>query len=337
MGKMTIMDIAREVGVSKSTVSRALNNSGYVKEEVKARVLEIAEKNLYRGGKLRPVDTGNTNSCRVVAVILPTFKSDFFARIIEGITNIADRNECGVMVFSTNDDVEVELRSVRMLRSLGVKGLIITPVAAYQAIEGWNRLQTELDLLDIPVVLVDRNVKKFKGDSISFDNFNGAYMIGERLVNEGCQRIGAIIGDTCLQLGMDRLYGFEQALKASHNDVYQDFFYTSEGIISVEQAYHYTQKAILQKRMPEAVFLSNTLIATGFFKALFEAHLVPGKDVRCMGFDYVDALDVLDFEYVYLDRQTVKTGEMAMQMLLDHFEREITSRREYLTPARFAK
>ena len=56
-----------------------------------------------------------------------------------------------------------------------------------------------------------------------------------------------------------------------------------------------------------------------------------------MGFDYVDALDVLDFEYVYLDRQTVKTGEMAMQMLLDHFEREITSRREYLTPARFAK
>lgn len=337
MGKMTIMDIARETGVSKSTVSRALNNSGYVKEDVKARVLEVAERNLYRSNKGKSVDAGNGNGCPVIAVILPTLKSDFFAKIIEGITNIAEQNKCGVMVFSTNNDAEVELRSVRMLSSLRVKGLIITPVAAYQAIEGWNRLQTELDLLNVPVVLVDRNVKKSKWDSISFDNFNGAYMIGERIVNEGYKQIGAIIGDTCLQLGLDRLNGFEQALKVGGCGVNKDFFYTCEGIISVEQSYFYTQKAILQKRLPEAVFLSNTLIATGFFKALFEAHLVPGKDVHCIGFDYVDALDVLDFEYEYLDRQTVQTGEMAMQMLLERFEKEIVSRREYLTPARFAR
>lgn len=337
MGKMTIMDIAKEAGVSKSTVSRALNNSGYVREDVKARVLEVAEKNRYCRSRGKPANAANPGGSRVIAVVLPELKSDFFAGIIEGIANIADQNEYGVMFFFTNNDVEVELRSARKLRKLGVNGLIITPVAAYQDMEGWNRLQTELDLLNIPVVLVDRNVKKSKWDSITFDNFNGAYMIGERIVNEGYGKIGAIIGDTCLQLGLDRLCGFKEALKVSHTDVDNGFFYTSDGIISVEQAYHYTQKAILQKRLPEAVFLSNTLIASGFFKALFEAKLVPGKDVRCMGFDYVDALNVLDFEYAYLDRQTVQTGEMAMQMLLDHFEREITSRREYLTPAQFAR
>ena len=302
MGRMTVHEIAERVGVSKATVSRALNDSGYVSEDVKLRILQIAEEYAYKN--TRSSSNAVKNKQALIGVMFPALKSDFFGRILEGITAVADENECGIMLFSTNDDPEREIRQLKMLRDLKVKGLIITPMAAYQAMEGWNRLQAELDALNIPVVLVDRNVKKSNWDSISFDNFNGAYLIGETLAVEGYENAGAIIGDTCLQLGLDRLNGFTQALEVNHVGIDKGFFYTDEKIITTDMAYRYTVRAIYEKRLPKAVFLSNTLVATGFLKAIFENGLVPGKDVRCMGFDYIDAMDVFDFEYTYLERET---------------------------------
>jgi len=334
MGRVTVQEIANRAGVSKSTVSRALNNSGYVSEDVKQQILQIAQESAYKN--IRVAAKASKDKQPIIGVMFPALKSDFFGRILEGITAVADENGCGIMLFSTNDDSEREIRQLKMLRELKVQGLIITPMAAYQAMEGWNLLQTELDALNIPVVLVDRNVKKSNWDSISFDNFNGAYLIGETLAAEEHTRIGAIIGDTCLQLGIDRMNGFVQALKMNHLDVDPGFFFTDKKIITSDMAYRYTVRAIQEKRLPEAVFLSNTLVATGFFKALFSHGLMPGRDVRCIGFDYIDALDVLDFEYTYLERETFETGKMAMQMLLDRFEQEIASRREYITPAKFA-
>ena len=110
--------------------------------------------------------------------------------------------------------------------------------------------------------------------------------------------------------------------------------YTQEKIISKEMSFELTARIIRENRLPEAIFLSNGLIANGFFKALFAAGLTPGKDIRCIGFDYLEALDILDFEYSYLDREMETTGLMAMQMLLDRFKENIPSRREYIIPAK---
>lgn len=335
MGKITLQEIADIAHVSKSTVSRALNNSGYVSEEVRSKILKIAEENAYNGLKLRNFQQSTKPG--VIGVVFPTLTSEFFGSIAEGITSVADEKEYGVMLFATNDDPRKELHSLDILKELNVSGVIITPVAAYDAMAGWNRLQNKLDALNIPVVLVDRNVKRSNWDSIYYDNYNGAYLIGETLVKEGHERIGAMIGDLCLQLGVDRLNGFNHALEMGRKSISTDFFLQSENVISIEKAYRYTAQAIQENRLPDAVFVSNSLIATGFLKAIFAYGLVPGKDVRCIGFDYLDALNVLDFEYSYLERETFETGRMAMQMLLDRFEHNIASRREYVTPAKLVR
>lgn len=332
MSKITINDIADIAGVSKSTVSRALNNSGYVNEEVRMKILQIAKDNSYK------FSASTVNFSKggqaMIGVVFPSLKSPFFSNIVEGISRVADENECGIVVCSTNDNPEKELRSIKMLQGRKIKGLIITPTAVYQGVEGWNALQAELNTLNIPVVLVDRNMKKSNWDSITFDNYNGAYMLGEMVVAEGYKKIGAIIADTCLQLGMDRLNGFKQALEVNGLKLDAQCLYVDERIISREMAYDYTVQKIQNNLLPDAIFLSNTLIAEGFFKALFAAGLKPGRDIRCLGFDHIDVLDIIDFEYTYLEREMVETGMMAMQMLLDRFQQHIESRREFITPAR---
>lgn len=332
MGKITINDIAEKAGVSKSTVSRAFNNSGYVSAEVRERIMQVAQEYSYKPLGTKPGFA--KQECAMIGVVIPSLQSGFFSNIVEGISKVADENECGIVVCSTENDAEKEIRSLKMMRGRNIRGLIITPAAAFQGMAGWDRLQKELDALHIPVVLVDRNEKKSNWDSITFDNYNGAYLLGELLVSEGHRKIGAIIGDTCLQLGVDRLSGFRQAVETAGASLQPECMYIRDKVITKKKAYEYTKEMIRNETLPEAIFLSNNLVADGFLKAIFEEGLFPGREIRCVGFDYVDILDILDFEYSYLDREMVKIGRMAMQMLLDCFQQKIESRREFIVPAK---
>lgn len=331
MKKVTIQSIAEMANVSKSTVSRALNDAGYVQEDIKARILQVADEMGY-ARRQKPANAGKKR-CITIAVVFPSFSDPFFGSVIEGISSIADEEDSSILLYSTHDSVEREQRILSKLQRMNISGLIFTPVAAYDGIDSWNRLQQEMNRLQVPVVLVDRSDKRSNCDSIVFDNYNGAYLLGERLVREGYTDIGAIVGDTCLQLGYDRLSGFSQALGVNGLTISNDFCYTDERIISTQMAYEYTVERIRTGKLPKAVFLSNSLVANGFLKALFANDLKPGRDIRCMGFDYLNILDVIDLQYTYLERETFKIGQMAIQMILDHFKTEIVSRREFITPA----
>ena len=332
MKKVTIQTISEMTNVSKSTVSRALNGTGYVQEDIRARILEVAEEMGYQ--KTQRPTPGFRKRRPPIAVVFPSFSDAFFGSIIEGISAVADENDSSILLFSTHHSVEMERKVLKKLQDVSISGMIFTPVAAYEGIDGWNWLQGEMEKLHIPVVLVDRSDKRSNCDSIVYDNYNGAYLIGERLVDEGYRSIGMIVGDTCLQLGYDRLAGFTHALSIHDIHVSADFMYTDERIISTEAAYAFANECIRAGKLPDAVFLSNSLIGDGFLRAMFANGLQPGKDVRCIGFDYLDILNVMDIQYTYLERETYKTGQRAMQMILDHFQGEIDSRREFIIPAK---
>lgn len=325
MKKVTINAIAEKANVSKSTVSRAINGNGYVQQDIKDYIISVAQDMGY--SKLKK------NKRITVAVVFPSFSDVFFGSIIEGISKFAEEKDCCILLYSTHHSTKKEEEILTKLCDMDISGLIFTPVAAYDGIEGWNRIQNEMDNLHIPIVLVDRSDKRANCDSIIYDNYNGAYLLGERLINEGYTDIGAIIGDTNLQLGHNRLEGFKNALRVHNLKITEDFFLTDERIISSEKAYIFTEEKIKERKLPKAVFISNTLIGEGFFKALFANKIEPGKDVRIVGFDYMDFLNVISIPYTYLNRETGKTGQMAMQMILDHFNSKIVSKRDYIIPA----
>lgn len=122
----------------------------------------------------------------------------------------------------------------------------------------------------------------------------------------------------------------------SDHNIEHNSDYIYKGDFTSSTAYEITKKMLANGDYPDAIFLSNNLTAIGFFKAFFEAGLEFGKDICCIGFDRVEALDLFNLNYSYVERDAVNMGRIAMNMLLDRIKNpkgSMLTRREYIIPA----
>lgn len=329
MSTLTIKDIAKQAGVAKSTVSRVLNHPESVSQKTREKVEKIIKENQYS-----PSATAQSLSKQesdTIGIVIPEIRNAFFGEILRGISDVAEENDLTMILCDTDNNCEKEKKALEMLRKQRVKGLILTPAADYSELSCIKTLRSALDLLNVPVVLVDRSVAQSKWDGVYFDNFNGAYMAVEALVNAGHKKIGTITGDLRLTLGRDRFSGFLAAMQDHDRSIDSSFIYN--GDFSMDTAYKLTLKMIDSGNLPEALFISNNLTAMGFYKALNERGLSPGKDICCVGFDRVEALDVFNTNYSYIERDAVNMGKIAMRMLNERMSHQIDTRREYIIPA----
>lgn len=329
MSNVTINDIAKRAGVAKSTVSRVLNGGVNVSEETRSLIQKTIDEMNYRPSA---VARGlSTNASNVIGVIVPDSASLFWGQVLEGISEIAEKNGVTVLFCSSNNSWQRELQALQKMHGQRIEGLLITPSVDYDTPDQRRKFLQSLDELGCPVVFIDRIIKTARWDGVYFDNYNGAYIATEALSQMGCTKIGAIISDIALQLGSQRKDGFLQALQDAELDMQESCTYFSNYKISLQDSYHLAKQWIENKTVPEAIFLSNGMIANGFFKALLEHGLLPGRDIVCMGFDYVEVLDILNLDYSYLDRDAVNMGRIAAKML---FEQSEGGRREHIIPAK---
>ena len=317
MGNITINDIAKISGVAKSTVSRVLNGATNVSDETREKVLKVIEENKYQPSAVaRGLSTNETN---VIGVIVPNSSSVFWGQVLEGVSEIAARHNCTVLFCVTNNNWKCEQAAIKRMRGERVKGLLITPSIGYTVGQRGNKKNFFQDLEDLrcPVVFIDRSIRNSKWSGVYFDNYNGAYMATDKLIQKGFKNIGALISDQNLQIGQDRKEGFLTALEDAGITPNSEVIYYGDTQISLRDAYELTEDWIQTKKLPEAVFLSGAMIANGFFKALIRHGLVPGKDVVCVGFDYVEVLDILNLDYSYIERDAADMGRIAARMLFE--------------------
>ena len=166
---MTINDIAKQAGVSPSTVSRVLNNNGLVKEETKRRVLKIVEESKFVPNVFAR-SLSNENLINNVGLIVPNIDNPFFAALAEGVSAAAD--ECGYnpFLFNTNEDVKKELRYLQTSQEQRLRGLLMVPVVENDTV---NR--SYLIRLPIPVVMIDRESYNTNFDGVFSDDVEGAF------------------------------------------------------------------------------------------------------------------------------------------------------------------
>ena len=329
MGKITINDIAKKAGVAKSTVSRVLNGTNNVKPETRETIQAIIEETGYQPSEVaRGLSTSKSN---VIGVIIPNAASNFFGRILEGISEVAEKRGYTVLFCNTNNDWNRERLALQRMRGQCIRGLLGTSSASYESEPTRKEFLREVQKLGCPVVLVDRDIKHSGYDGVYFDNFNGAYIATEALLEKRHGRIGAIISDIALDLGQQRKDGFLQAFQNKQRVPDSTCTVFANQQISLMDSYRIATDWIKENRLPDAVFLSNGMIANGFLKALIENGLRPGKDIECMGFDFVEVLDILNLRYSYLDRDALNMGRIAAQML---FEPAREGQRIHIIPAK---
>jgi len=304
-------DIAIKAGVSVATVSRVINQSGYVKKETKDLVMkvygELAKKDSILGPSI--LSTG-TN---IIGVVIPDISNPFFGEVIKGISKIAGQHSASIIVCNTEEKIEKELRYLEMFKTNKIKGLIITPKTDQE--EYNSKFLYQLEDLGVPIVLLDRGINLSHFNSVFVNNVSGAFSAVTALINEGHKDIAIVSGPMSSIPGRERFFGYENALRSNGIKVNNDLVF--HGDFSLNSGYEITQKILNLKNRPTAIFAANNMMATGSVKAIMEAGLKIPNDISFICFDDVDMFEIMNMNISTVSRPTEEMGVVAGEMLFE--------------------
>lgn len=311
---MNIREIAKYAGVSSATVSRVLNNSGYVREETRRKVLEAVNEYRYVPSAIaRSLSIQDNKS---IGTIIPDIENDFFSKVISGISEVAESFHYNIVFLGTNETQSKEHEFLKVVQSQRLKGVIIAPVS--EADSHTKEMLLHLEESGIPVVLVDRDVKGARFDGVFVDNRMGAYDGVTALIHAGHTRIAIIMGPETSKPGRERYQGYVQAMEEHGLQIPEE--YVVRGDFKITKAYECTKALFQLNEPPTAIFSSNNHSTLGCLKYFTEKGMQPGKDVSLLGFDDIDALKIIDYHLSVIDRDAIQQGREAMRLLLECFE-----------------
>jgi LacI family transcriptional regulator len=319
--KPNIQDVAKLADVSIATVSRVINNQGGVRRVTEERILKAIEELGYiRSAAARTMKRKETNT---IGVIVPDIKNPFFPLVMAGIEQKAREKEYFTILSSTNESPKVEEEIVKNFIERGVDGVIITT-----ANENGDHLKL-LQEQGIPVVAVDRSIKKFKVDTVLVDNKKGSYQAVQHLILQGHEKIAIICGPQSTTPGLERFLGYKKALEDYNIEL--DERYVMHGDFGEQSGIESTKKLFELDEQPTAIFSSNNLMTIGCMKALDELNWKLGREVSFIGFDEVDIATFLNPKLSVVARPMNAIGEIAFQLLHERISfKGALPKREYL-------
>lgn len=251
-----------------------------------------------------------------MALVVADINNPFFADIIKGVSKVARANGYTVFACDTDETVKTELSVLETIQRQTIAGLIITPVSE-QARRNAELLEA-IQEREIPVVLVDREVKSANFDGVFIDNYKGAFDGVEALLRAGHRKIAIIAGPATSRPGKDRLKGYLEALRLYGIPVNEE--YVQHGDFRWESGYHLTQRLMQLEERPSAVFVSNNLMSIGCIKALTELQLHVPKDVSLLVFDDSVALHAISQDISVINRSATQMGIEAAKILIEKIQ-----------------
>lgn len=308
---VTIKDIARELGVSPSTVSRALKDHPDISPETKRLVRELVEKLKYKPNAIAlSLRSRKTN---IIGVIVPEMVHHFFSSVISGIEEAAMASGYNVMIFQSNEDYDREVLNVQSLISSRVDGALVSISKTSKKFSHFRELMDN----DIPLVLFDRVCDELETDKVIVDDFNGAFTIVEYLIKTGCKRIAHFAAPQHMQIGYQRQRGYITALEKNGLEVDYDIIVKCD---THEEALEMTPKIMNRLNPPDAIFAVNDITATGILQGLKKLNLRVPDDISVGGFTDGLVSTVTDPPLTTVSQHGFELGKRAAEILLDRIQ-----------------
>jgi len=327
---LTIHEVAELAGVSKSTVSRVLNNNGYVNEETRRRIEKIIQEHQYKPSAAAVSLSKQIGS--TIGVVIPEIDNSFFGEVLKGINEVADQNGFSIIYCDTQNNGDKELKALSALEQQRVRGVIITPAMGYGDKASVDKLKNALAKLDVPVVIVDRDFDYSQWDTIYFQNYESGYIATESMIKAGSTKIGIIQGDMQLKIARERFRGYQDAMAANGLEIPEQ--YVLKGDFTIDTAYTLTKSMIDSKELPEGMVTCNNRTSIGFIKAMIESGITIGNDIAVVGIDNVPMLDVLGFPFSCVSRDTIEMGRMSMKLLMERMNKPDVQRSIWVAPCK---
>jgi DNA-binding LacI/PurR family transcriptional regulator len=312
---VTIKDIARALGLSTSTVSRALRDSYEISPETKKLVLEYAEKINYHPN---PIALSlKERRSRSIGVIVCEIANSYFSQVINGIESIANSNGYNVIISQSHESAQKELVNLQYLTSRSVDGLIISVSTETKDFSAFKDLHDR----GMPIVFFDRIVDDIQTHKVIADNFKGAYDATAHLVQCGYKRIATVCNTVFLSIGKERLAGYKAALRDHGIEPDESLIrYCQHGGMVAAEMDDAIEELFRLKNPPDAIFASADKLTTGCLRALRSRGIsVPG-DVGLVGFSNSELTELFDPPLTVVKQPAFEMGEVATNLLLELIE-----------------
>lgn len=310
---ITIKDIARELNISPSTVSRALQNHPDISVATRERVQAYAKEHHYKpNGLALSLRTSKNNT---IGVIIPEIIHYFFSTVLAGIEEIANDEGFNVIVCQSGENYEKEVRNTEALISSRVSGVL---ASLSKNTTNYDHFQEIVDS-DIPLVFFDRICIGILTDKVVVDDYAGALAATEYLINTGCRRIAFFSSLPHLEIAKNRKNGYMDALRKHHIPV-------DETLIPVcdtrEEAIRLTPEFLAMEDRPDAFFAINDQCAAGILYAVKRSGLRVPEDISIFGFSDGEFAMASDPMLSTVEQHGFEVGKHAAKLLISKIKGE---------------
>ncbi|MBX2827058.1 MAG: LacI family transcriptional regulator [Flavobacteriaceae bacterium] len=277
MKQVTLKQIAENLGISITTVSKALKNYPDVSKKTKALVKEEAKKLQYKPNVFAV--NLRTKQSKTVGLIIPEVVHHFFSSVINGIIEQAEKKGYLVIILQSNESYKLEKKQIDLLISKRVDGIMISLASTTVDISHLQEVQS----LDIPLVMFDKISKLIPCSKIVIDDRKAAYDATKHLIDSGCKRIAHFRGALLPQNSIDRFLGYKKALE-DHGLTYDpSLVYICENV-NYEEGREAAERLLKEHNDVDGIFTITDLVAVGAIAVFNERGVKVPDDISIMGF-----------------------------------------------------
>jgi LacI family transcriptional regulator len=321
----TINDVAKRASVAPITVSRVINNSGYVSEVTRNRVEEaIAELGYVPNTLARGLRSKRTNT---LALIMTDITNPFFTMVARGVEDTASGAGYTVIFCNTDESEKKEEKYSHILAQKQVDGVLLIPSSNNS--QSFKFLRSK----NVPVVLLDRSLPGVEVDMVRCDSITGAYRLIKHLIELGHEHISAITGSVGVSTSDDRVTGYRQALSEAGLAKNEKIYY---GSFTQTSGYDLTSQALSEPSPPTALFGANNFISIGILKALRDHGKQVPQEIAVVGFDDLPTTMVVDPFLTVATQPAYEMGQKATELLVNRLNNNVSAEyQEIILPTEF--
>jgi len=300
----TIKDVAKLAHVSVATVSRVINQKGYVNEDTKKLVIEAIEELNYVPNEL--ARSLFQKKSHIIALVLPHLTSYYFSDLLEVIEDETIKNNYRLMVCNSKDDPEKESKYLKIFEQYNVDGIILSA--------NTNRIE-DYKNLNIPIIEIDHNLSD-EIPSITSNNFLGGKLAAETLVKGGCKNILHLRGPSGLMTVKERTRGFNSVIDE------EDILVFSYDLAFLKPDQTAIEETIKNHLDADGIFCESDEIAMLAIQSLKKFGKKVPEDVQVIGFDNIQLASMMEPKITTIEQSSEKIGKSAIEMIMHLINKE---------------
>lgn len=300
----TLKDVAREAGLTVGTVSRVLNNRGYISEDTRKNVYRVMEELNYHPNEVaRSLSKKTSNT---IGVIVPHIEHPYFAKLISNLETAAQKASYKILLCNSHADTEREWEYIEMCRSNKVAGIVLCSASVDL---------TKLKTLEIPVITIERE-EDASIAGITCDNYLGGKLAAEHLIEQGCKNLLHLSGITEVPMPADqRAVGFAETCKA-HNISYTITESAAQEYYDVEYT-HYVLDTLKKNPTVDGILASSDVIAAQVIQCCAMLNISIPNQMKIIGFDDVNVAKLCTPPLTTIRQPILEMSESAIRFIQD--------------------